>query len=101
MVVEVFQQAGHNYYIAWDGFQERFYRYFKKLENYTTNAHDSQVDASVHGANGPMKVGYNSHSSKGGQLFVKSGVGIGIPYSADFNTSAGTIGINRVRDPFR
>ncbi|KZT24121.1 GMC oxidoreductase [Neolentinus lepideus HHB14362 ss-1] len=65
--------------------------YFRKAENYTPSASHPDVDVSLHGSSGPW------HTRQADlppvcHAIVESCEKIGIPYSKDFNTKAGTIG---------
>ncbi|KAI5115370.1 hypothetical protein M0805_009230 [Coniferiporia weirii] len=70
--------------------------YFRKFEKFTPNPLFPKVDASLHGASGPVEVGYNGYSSFLCSKWVDACVAIGIPYAPDFNTIAGTLGTTRV-----
>lgn len=54
------------------------------------------IDTTRKGLNGPMKIGYNSYTSNSGSAFIGACVNIGISLVADFNSVAGTIGVNKV-----
>ncbi|EAU85330.2 hypothetical protein CC1G_07600 [Coprinopsis cinerea okayama7 len=71
-------------------------RYFNKFEKYVPHPDFPDVDVSVKGQEGPMKVGYFSEVSEGSKLFIKACQNVGIPFSPDFNTSKGTLGVNKV-----
>ncbi|THV07257.1 alcohol oxidase [Dendrothele bispora CBS 962.96] len=74
---------------------KNFGRYFVKFENYTADERYPHVDMAVKGS-GPVTVGYNSHFSESSNAFVEACKELKIPYSADFNTTGGTRGVNRV-----
>lgn len=71
-------------------------RYFKKFERYIPHPDYPLVDASVHGRNGPIRVGYNNYVSNPSRAFIKSCVSVGIPFTPDFNGPNGTLGVSRV-----
>lgn len=71
-------------------------RYFRKFERYTPDTSFPLVDEKVKGSDGPVQVGYFNYISEASKQFIKACMNIGIPYSPDFNTSAGTRGVNRV-----
>ncbi|TFK27798.1 alcohol oxidase [Coprinopsis marcescibilis] len=71
-------------------------RYFRKYEKYVPHPEFPDVDLSVKGKDGPVEIGYFSEVSEGSKLFIKACQRVGIPYSPDFNTSKGTLGVNKV-----
>ena len=71
-------------------------RYFHKFESYSPHPRFPGVDASEHGASGPMTIGYHAHFWKGSEMFIQASVNVGIPFSPDFNTRKGTLGVNKV-----
>ncbi|KAF9477187.1 alcohol oxidase [Pholiota conissans] len=79
---------------AWKNFS----RYFNKFEKYVEDPAYPDVNTTMKGKEGPMRVGYFSSMSEGSKDFIKACVKAGIPYSPDFNTNAslGTRGVNRV-----
>jgi hypothetical protein len=72
------------------------FRYIRKFEKYTPDPRFPQVDPTIRGADGPVEVGYHAHIWPGCKAFVEASVGIGIPFSPDFCTTKGTIGVNKV-----
>ncbi|KAI6025913.1 hypothetical protein F5J12DRAFT_811242 [Pisolithus orientalis] len=77
---------------SWDNFKQ----YFHKFENYSPHPRFSHVDASQRGSSGPVTIGYHSYNWTGTEMFVNACVNAGIPFNPDFNTSNGTIGVNKV-----
>ncbi|KDR78822.1 hypothetical protein GALMADRAFT_244405 [Galerina marginata CBS 339.88] len=75
---------------------KNFARYFTKFEKYVDDPEYPDVNTSVKGKDGPVRVGYFSTVSEGSKDFIKACTTVGIPYSADFNTPPGTRGVNRV-----
>ncbi|KAK2462676.1 hypothetical protein APHAL10511_005292 [Amanita phalloides] len=76
---------------AWDNFS----RYFRKFERFQPHPDGPQVDPSLHGKNGPVKIGFFNTVSEFSKAFVKTCVNVGIPFTSDFNTSTGTLGAGR------
>lgn len=70
--------------------------YFNKFEKYVHDPEHPQVDTTVKGTEGPVRVGYFSTVSRASKDFVQACIKLGIPFSPDFNTSNGTRGVNRV-----
>lgn len=77
---------------AWKNFN----RYFRKFERYQSNPAHPQVNPSLHGRDGPVKIGFYNVVSLASNAFVEACVNVGIPFTADFNTSAGTVGAGRI-----
>jgi len=75
-------------------------RYFHKFESYSPHPRFPKVDASEHGSSGPVTIGYNAHVWKGSDMFIQACINAGIPFNPDFNTSRGTLGVNKVRITF-
>ncbi|KAK2463425.1 hypothetical protein APHAL10511_004511 [Amanita phalloides] len=76
---------------AWDNFS----RYFRKFERFQQHPDGPQVDPSLHGNNGPIKIGFFNTISDISKAFIKTCVNVGIPFTSDFNTSVGTLGAGR------
>ncbi|KIJ66939.1 GMC oxidoreductase [Hydnomerulius pinastri MD-312] len=74
---------------------KNFEKYFRKFESYTPDPRFPHVDASQRGSDGPVTVGYNAYSWKGGKMFVEACVNAGLPFSPDFTTPKGAIGANK------
>ncbi|KAF8150868.1 hypothetical protein B0H34DRAFT_665906 [Crassisporium funariophilum] len=80
---------------------KNFSRYFTKFETFVADPEYPDVNSAVRGKTGPVRVGYHSTVSQSSKDFIKTCMKFGIPYSADFNTTNGTRGVNRVRlNPF-
>ncbi|KAJ7745693.1 hypothetical protein B0H16DRAFT_1557877 [Mycena metata] len=77
---------------AWANFS----RYFKKLEKYIPDAKYPDVDTSVRGSSGPVRVGYFNTVSEHSKAFLRACGQVGIPLVADFNGPKGPIGASRV-----
>lgn len=75
---------------------KNFQRYFRKMETFIPHPDFPHVDQRVKGNTGPMRIGYFSDISQGSKLFIKSAMNLGIPYNPDFNTSQGTLGVNKI-----
>ncbi|RXW23274.1 hypothetical protein EST38_g2576 [Candolleomyces aberdarensis] len=75
---------------------ENFQNYFKKFERYVPHPDYPDVDLSLKGKAGPMRIGYFSDVSQTSKDFIKACNGVGIPYSPDFNTSKGPLGVNKI-----
>ncbi|KAF8638297.1 hypothetical protein AX17_002317 [Amanita inopinata Kibby_2008] len=74
----------------------QFSRYFNKFEKYEYDANYPTVDTNTKGNDGPVRVGYFSGICKSSKDFIEACRTVGIPYSADFNQPAGTMGVNKV-----
>lgn len=59
-----------------------------------------QVDTSLRGSDGPVRVGYFNYSTRFGQDFVKSCQALDVPFCPDFDNGKGTLGVNRVSNFF-
>ncbi|KAF8656251.1 hypothetical protein AX16_002687 [Volvariella volvacea WC 439] len=77
---------------SWSNFK----RYFNKFENYQADSRYPRVDTSVKGNDGPVTIGYYSAISPKSKDFVEACTRLGVPFSPDFNTTKGTMGVNRV-----
>lgn len=66
------------------------------MEHYTPDTEHSATDVSTKGTDGPLQIGYFTNWSHSSRLFVKSCISLGIPFSPDFNGSAGSLGVNKV-----
>ncbi|KAF7374603.1 L-sorbose 1-dehydrogenase [Mycena sanguinolenta] len=66
-------------------------RYFNKFEKYTSDAAYSDVDTSVRGSTGPVRVGYFNAVSDHSKAFLKACGQVGIPLVADFNGPNGPL----------
>lgn len=73
-----------------------FHRYFKRFESYSHDSEQPNVDISLKGSQGPVRVGYFSDISEASKKFITTCVRLGVPFSTDFNTPAGSQGVNRV-----
>ncbi|KAG1739173.1 uncharacterized protein EDB91DRAFT_1248930 [Suillus paluster] len=69
--------------------------YIRKFEKYTPDPRFPNVDPLLHGADGPVEIGYSAHIWPGCSSFVQASVNVGIPFSPDFSTTKGTIGTNK------
>ncbi|KAF8632242.1 hypothetical protein AX15_001992 [Amanita polypyramis BW_CC] len=76
---------------AWNNFNS----YFRKFECYLPHTDHQQVDATLHGKDGPVVIGFNNTVTSFANAFVKACINVGIPFTSDFNASAGTIGTGR------
>ncbi|KAI5983394.1 hypothetical protein EDD15DRAFT_2533819 [Pisolithus albus] len=79
---------------------ENFKQYFLKFENYFPSRQFPNVDVSQRGSSGPVSIGYSAYTWKGSGMFINACVNAGIPFNPDFNTSNGTIGVNKADHPF-
>ncbi|TFK33226.1 hypothetical protein BDQ12DRAFT_691444 [Crucibulum laeve] len=75
---------------------ENFRKYFTKFETYKDDPAYPDVNSSLKGKDGPVRVGYFSTVSEGSKDFIKACTKVGIPFSPDFNTTMGPRGVNRV-----
>ncbi|KAF9223717.1 alcohol oxidase [Gyrodon lividus] len=75
---------------------KNFEKYFRKFESYTPDPRFPHVDISQRGSSGPVTVGYNAYIWKGSPMFVEACVNAGVPFSPDFTTSKGTLGVNKL-----
>ncbi|KAH7884400.1 hypothetical protein F5I97DRAFT_1937849 [Phlebopus sp. FC_14] len=75
---------------------KNFSQYFRKFESYTFDPRFPNVETSERGSSGPMAVGYNAHIWKGSEMFVQACCNAGVPFSPDFTTTKGTLGVNKV-----
>ncbi|KAF9451903.1 GMC oxidoreductase [Macrolepiota fuliginosa MF-IS2] len=71
-------------------------RYFNKFENYKDDPRYPEVDSSIKGSKGPVCIGYFNNLSEPAKNFVQACTKLDVPHSPDFNTVAGTRGVNRV-----
>ncbi|KAF8133091.1 hypothetical protein K438DRAFT_1739318 [Mycena galopus ATCC 62051] len=71
-------------------------RYFNKFETYTADPAYSDVDTSVRGSTGPVRVGYFNRVSEHSKAFLKACSKVGIPLVPDFNGPNGPMGASRV-----
>lgn len=69
-------------------------RYFRKFEKYVPDPKYPEVSGK--GTTGPVQVGYFTHVSEVAKNFIKACTNVGIPISADFTSSKGTLGVNRI-----
>ncbi|EEB97931.1 hypothetical protein MPER_02652 [Moniliophthora perniciosa FA553] len=69
--------------------------YFRKFEKYTPDPRYPQVDTSVRGNSGPVRVGYFNTVSNSAQAFIDACVKVGIPFTPDFKWLNGTMGVSR------
>ncbi|KXN88620.1 L-sorbose 1-dehydrogenase [Leucoagaricus sp. SymC.cos] len=70
-------------------------RYFNKFERYEDDSRYPDVNSKAKGK-GPVQVGYFGDLRDPCRDFVQACTKIGVPFSPDFNTTAGTRGVNRV-----
>ncbi|KAJ3914770.1 hypothetical protein F5877DRAFT_82462 [Lentinula edodes] len=77
-----------------------FGRYFRKFERVLADPSYPQVDTSLRGSDGPVRVGYFNYSTRFGQDFVKSCQALDVPFCPDFDNGKGTLGVNRVNNFF-
>ncbi|KAN0134588.1 hypothetical protein V8E53_007734 [Lactarius tabidus] len=73
-----------------------FRKYFLRFEKFVPNKSYPGVVKSERGSNGPIEVGFHSHQSIFGKLFIDACSRAGIPHRADFNTPNGTCGVAKV-----
>ncbi|KAG1727650.1 uncharacterized protein EDB91DRAFT_1253777 [Suillus paluster] len=74
----------------------KFSKYFRKFEKYNPDPRFPHVDPLLRGADGPVEIGYSAHIWPGCKAFVQASMNIGIPFSADFCTTKGTKGTNKL-----
>lgn len=70
-------------------------KYFSKFERYEDDARYPDVNSGIKGK-GPVRVGYFSDLQNVCRDFVQACTKIGVPLCHDFNTHAGTKGVNRM-----
>ncbi|KAI6123544.1 hypothetical protein EDD16DRAFT_1701633 [Pisolithus croceorrhizus] len=75
---------------------ENFKQYFLKFENYFPSLQFPDVDVSQRGSSGPMSIGYSAYTWKGSEMFINACINTGMSFNPDFNTSNGTLGVNKV-----
>ncbi|KAK7033387.1 hypothetical protein R3P38DRAFT_3313389 [Favolaschia claudopus] len=75
---------------------KNLHRYFKKFEKYTDDPAYPNVDSSVRGSEGPVRVGYFNRASEHSKAFVEACGEVGIPPVPDFNGPKGPLGAGRV-----
>ncbi|KAK7032253.1 hypothetical protein VNI00_013211 [Paramarasmius palmivorus] len=75
---------------------KNFDKYFRKFEKYVPDSRFPQVDASVRGTSGPVRVGYFNTVSNSAQAFIDACIKVGIPFVPDFNGPKGPLGVGRV-----
>ncbi|KAG7451224.1 alcohol oxidase [Guyanagaster necrorhizus] len=76
---------------TWDNFKQ----YFTKFEAYAKSTNYTDIDMSNKGTKGPVRVGYFPTLTKHSKAFIDACKGLGIPFSADFNTGENPTGVNR------
>ncbi|KAG0702841.1 hypothetical protein DFH29DRAFT_982223 [Suillus ampliporus] len=69
--------------------------YIRKFEKYTPDPRFPHVDPLLHGANGPVEIGYTAHDWPICNSFMQASMNVGIPFSPDFCTTKGTKGTNK------
>lgn len=72
------------------------YSYFRKFEHFHPHPDYPLVDASVHGSEGPVHVGFFNTTTEWCSEFVDACTAAGIPRTPDFNATHGLIGASRV-----
>lgn len=77
---------------SWNNFS----KYIRKFEKYTPDPRFPHVDPLLRGADGPVKIGYNTHLWRGCKAFIEASINAGIPFSPDFCTTKGTKGTNKI-----
>ncbi|KAF8740097.1 hypothetical protein AX14_008726 [Amanita brunnescens Koide BX004] len=77
---------------AWDNLN----KYFRKFEHFQPHPDCPQVNPDLHGKDGPVKIGFFNTASEFPKAFIKGCVNVGIPFTYDFNTTAGTVGAGRI-----
>ncbi|KAJ3808707.1 hypothetical protein F5876DRAFT_67064 [Lentinula aff. lateritia] len=73
-----------------------FGRYFRKFERVLADPSYPQVETSLRGSDGPVRVGYFNHSTRFGRDFVESCQALDVPFCPDFDNGKGTLGVNRL-----
>ncbi|KAH9847494.1 GMC oxidoreductase [Lenzites betulinus] len=73
-----------------------FQQYLLKFEHFHPSPDYPEVDASLRGKSGPVKVGLFGHASAYAPKFIKACENVGIPAVADVNTPRGTMGVTKV-----
>ncbi|KAG5646982.1 hypothetical protein DXG03_001705 [Asterophora parasitica] len=66
------------------------------LKRYQPDPEYPLVDTNVHGASGPMRIGYFNTIRDTSKAFIKACTNVGIPFTPDFNVASGTLGVSRV-----
>ncbi|KAI0342707.1 GMC oxidoreductase [Trametopsis cervina] len=74
----------------------QFHPYFKKFEKFSPSQAWPEVDVTLRGAEGLVKVGYGGYFGPYAKDFVDSCVAGGLAHSHDVNTHKGTLGVTRV-----
>ncbi|KAI6108025.1 hypothetical protein F5141DRAFT_1232534 [Pisolithus sp. B1] len=75
---------------------ENFKQYFLKFEKYFPSPQFPNVDVSQRGSSGPVSIGYSAYTWKGSEMFINACVNTGMSFNPDFNTSNGTLGVNKI-----
>ncbi|KAJ7583617.1 hypothetical protein C8J56DRAFT_213831 [Mycena floridula] len=76
---------------------KNFSPYFKKFETFVPDAaQPPNIDASVRGSQGPVKTGYFTSITTASLAFVQACMTLGIPYSSNWNSDSGCLGVNRM-----
>jgi choline dehydrogenase len=73
-----------------------YFSYFRRFERYVDDPSYPQVDSSLRGKDGPVRIGYFNYHSDTGAAFINASVNVGIPHTADFNDGKSTLGVSRV-----
>ncbi|KAI6108023.1 hypothetical protein F5141DRAFT_1215776 [Pisolithus sp. B1] len=77
---------------------EHFKQYFLKFEKYFPSPQFPNVDVSQRGSSGPMSIGFPAYTWTGSEMFINACVNTGMSFNPDFNTSNGTLGVNKYTD---
>lgn len=71
-------------------------RYFNKFERFQPHPDYPQVDASIRGSSGPVRIGYYNTITDTSRAFIRACMNVGIPFTHDFHGTLSTIGVSRV-----
>ncbi|KAI0091167.1 alcohol oxidase [Irpex rosettiformis] len=69
--------------------------YFQKFEKYSPSKTWPDIDATLHGAQGPVEVGYRGHFGSYTKDFIDASSAVGIAHNNDINTHKGTLGVTK------
>ncbi|CCM03610.1 uncharacterized protein FIBRA_05748 [Fibroporia radiculosa] len=75
---------------------KEFNRYFLKFEKFHPSKTYGPTDLTSRSFTGPVNVGYFSHTAASTKVFLEACSNAGVSPNPDFNTSRGTLGVNKV-----
>ncbi|KAJ7151717.1 alcohol oxidase [Mycena filopes] len=71
-------------------------KYFLRFETFSASKAHPGVNPLVHGSEGPIQTGFFGYFSTISSIFIQACSNAGIPFTEDFNTPSGTMGVGKV-----